>query len=160
MDELASLEFAKKSRQIGFTSPGLDFEDAVVFEITEGGAKSLPFVESVFVDSENQGALERDAFGGLAPGELPVDTLDSGLAEPLSSSNRSGADSLVMLLEDGLAIGLGSVPAFHDPGEVWDERAATGEASKSAGFDEQPGGFLEAIQMPDFAKIPSFALNT
>ena len=131
----------------------------MVFEITKGGAETLSFVESVFVDPEDQGALERDALGGFATSELSVNAFDGGFTEPLSSRDRSGADSLVMLLVDSLTKGLGSVPSFHDSGEVRDEGATTGEAPKSARFDKQSGGFLEAIQMPDFAWVSSFALN-
>ena len=145
--------------EVGFAATGLDFKDPMVFEITEGGAEALSFMEGVFIDSENQRALERDAFGCFSPGELSVDALHGGLAESLSSRDRSGADSLVMLLEDGLAIRFGRVPSFHDPWEVGDEGATTGEASESAGLDEQSAGFLEAIQMPDFAQGSSFALN-
>lgn len=110
----------------------MDFKDAMVFEITEGGAEALSFMEGVFVDPEDEGTLERDAFGGFATGELAVDALDGCFAESLSPGDGAGADSLVVLLEDGLAIGFGSVPAFHDPGKVRDERAFTGEASESA----------------------------
>ena len=145
--------------EVGFTATGLNFKDPMVFEITEGGAEALSFMEGVFVDPEDQRAMERDAFGGFAPGELSVNAFDGSLTESLSSRDRSGADSLVMLLEDGLAIRFGRVPSFHDPWEVGGERAATGEASESAGLDEQSRGFLEAIQMPDFAQVSSFALN-
>ena len=145
--------------EIGFATAGLDFKDAMVFEITKGGAEALSFVESVFVDPEDQGALERDSLGGFATSELSVNALNGGLAESLSSSDCSGADSLVVLLVDSLTKGLGSVPSFHDSGEVRDEGATTGEAPKSARFDKQSGGFLEAIQMPDFAWVSSLALN-
>ena len=161
-DELNTVpapEFTKEMDEVGFTATGLDFKDAMVFEITEGGAEALSFVKGVFVDAENQRALERDAFGGFASSELSVDALNGGLAESLSSRDRSGADPLVMLLEDGLAKGLGGVPSFHDPWEVGDEGSTTGEASESAGLDEQSGGFLEAIKMPDLAQISSFALK-
>lgn len=57
LNTLSAPEFAKKMDEVGFTATGLDFEDAVVFEITEGGAKALSFVEGVFVDAEDEGAL-------------------------------------------------------------------------------------------------------
>ena len=145
--------------EVGFTATGLDVKNPMVFEITKGGAEALSFVESVFVDPEDQRALERDTLSGFAPGELSVDALDSGLAESLSSCDRSGADSVVMLFEDGLTKGLGSVPTFHDPWKVRDEGSTTVEAPESAGLDEQFGGFLKAIQMPDFAWVSSLALN-
>lgn len=110
----------------------MDFKDAMVFEITEGGAEALSFMEGVFVDPEDQMALERDAFGGFAPGELAVDALDGCFAESLSPGDGAGADSLVVLLEDGLAIGLRSVSAFDDSGEVGNEESTTGEASEPA----------------------------
>lgn len=84
----------------------------MVFEVTESGAEALSFVESMLIDSKDQRALKRDAFGGFTAGELSVDAFDGGLTETLSPCNGPGADSLVMLLEDGLAEGLRSVSSF------------------------------------------------
>ena len=145
--------------EVGFTAAGLDFEDAVVFEITEGGAEALSFVEGVFVDPEDEGTLKRDAFSSFATGELLIDALDGGFSESLSPGDGAGADSLVVLLEDGLPEGFGGVPAFDDTGKVRDEGAAAGEASKSSGLDDEPGGFLKTFQVSDLAKISSFTLN-
>ena len=159
LNTLATLEFAKKLDEVGFATTGLHFEDAVVFEITEGGAEALSFVEGMFVDPEDEGALKRDAFGGFATGELSVDALDGGFSKALSPGDGAGADSLVVLFEDGLAEGFGGVPAFDDTWKVRDEGAAAGEASESPGLDDEPGGFLKAIQVSNFTKISSFALN-
>ena len=74
--------------EVGFTATGLDFKDAMVSKITESGAEALAFVKGVFIDPEDEGALKRDPFGRFAPGELPVDALDGGFTEILSSGDR------------------------------------------------------------------------
>lgn len=77
----------------------------------------------------------------------------------MSPGDGAGADSLVVLLEDGLAEGFGGVPAFDDAGKVRDESPTASKASKPSGLDDEPGGFLETFQVPDFAEVSPLALN-
>ena len=70
---LAALETCQIRTQIPFAATGHDVEDAVVFEVGEGGRKAQPLVEGVLINAKDGRALETEAFGGLAPGELVID---------------------------------------------------------------------------------------
>jgi hypothetical protein len=73
---VAALETSQIGTQIRFAAPRDDVEDAVVFEVGEGGRKAQALVEGVFINAEDGRALETETLGGLAPGELVVDARD------------------------------------------------------------------------------------
>lgn len=75
------MEGGQEGLQIGGAFAFGDIEDPVPFEVAEGGRESATFVQGMLVDTEDLGAVERDAFAGFAAGELLVDALDAGGAE-------------------------------------------------------------------------------
>ena len=92
----------------------MDFEDFVVFQVTEGGAESLSFVQGVFVDTKIEGAVQADAFTGFAYGKLLIDPANSGLTDRLVATEGAGADTVVMLLINMIAERLRALPVRPD----------------------------------------------
>ena len=154
---LPALEFAEETGQIRLALPWLDIEDPAFLQITEGGAEALALVEGVLVDAEVARAVQRQALGGLADGELVVDARDGGLAEFLAAGEGAGTDALVVALMDPFPEGLGAVAAAQDAGQRRDERPATGSAEEAVGVDDEAGRLLEAIEVADLALVAAFA---
>ena len=121
LDALPPLEFAEESGEIRFAFARPDIEDPAVPQIAEGGAEALAFVEGVLVDAEINRAVQREALGGLAAGELLIDPGDGGLPEFLPVGEGFGADAIVVLLVDACPERLGAVTAGQDAGKHWNE---------------------------------------
>jgi len=153
----AALEFAKESGEILMAAAGLDVENTPVFQVTEGGGEALAFMEGVFVDAEVVRALQREAFGGLAAGELLIDAGDGGLADLVTVGQRAGADAIVVELMDGFTERLGAVASGADAGEPGDEAASTLPAKKTVGVDNEFSRLLKAVEVSDRAEIRPFA---
>lgn len=62
------------------------FEDPMVFEITEGGAEALSFMQGVLVDAQIKGTVQTNAFSGFTDGKLLIDTPHGGLSDSLPSA--------------------------------------------------------------------------
>jgi len=154
---LPALELAKEPGEILMAAAGLDVENTPVFQVTEGGGEALALVEGVLVDAEVARALQGEAFGGFAAGELLVDAGNGGLADFVALGERAGADAIVVELVDGFAEGLGAVASGPDAGEPGDEAAATLAAQEAASVDDELCGLLKAVEVADRAEIRPFA---
>ena len=88
-----------------------NIENLVVSKVTKGGGEPGPLVEGVFVDPQDNGAVETDAFLGFALGELVVDPLDGGASYLEDACQSRSADAVVMLSVGAFAEGLAAMPA-------------------------------------------------
>ena len=154
---LPPLEFVQESGQVRLALPWLDLEDPAPLQIAEGGAEALALVQGVLIDAEVARAVQREAFGGLADGELVVDAGDGGLAEFPAAGEDAGADAIMMMLINLFPERLGAVASGQDAGEPWQEGLATGSAEEAVGMDDEPGCLLETIEVADLALVAAFA---
>jgi hypothetical protein len=106
----------------------VDFEDLVIFQITEGGAKALALMQSMLVDAQIQGAVAGDPLGRFAERKLLVNAPNSRLAELLAAAQGTGTDALVVLLIDVIAEGLGAVPVRPHSGQFRQKALITARA--------------------------------
>ena len=135
----------------------LDIEDPPVLQVAEGGAEALALVEGVFVDAKVARTVQREAFGGLADGELLIDAGDGCLADGLSEGKGFGTDAVMMLSIDLLPERFGAVASGQDAGELWYKAFVTGKTAEPAGVDDEVGRLPEAIEVADFAQVAAFA---
>jgi len=87
-DLVPAAEAVEVGAQLGQAAAGDDVEDTVVFEVGESGGKAQAAVERVLVDAEHGRAVQAQALGGFAPGELGVDARDGCRAELAHSGHR------------------------------------------------------------------------
>lgn len=154
---LAALEIAEESGQIRGAFAAPDVKDSAVFQVAEGGAEALAFVQGVFVDAEVARAIEGKAFGSLADGELLIDAGDGGLSEFPTAGEGSGANAIVMVLIDVFPEGLGAMASGKNAGEARQETPAAGHAEEAVGVDDEACGLAEAVEVADGALV--FALS-
>jgi hypothetical protein len=71
----------KKTLQLSGRFTLDNVKDAVVAQITEGGGELSVFMEGVFVDTQHQGAIQREPFTGFSLRKLPIDAGYGGWTE-------------------------------------------------------------------------------
>ncbi len=134
-----------------------DIEDAVVFEVGEGGGKALFFVEGVLVDAEKGWATEADALGGLSAGKLLIDAQDGGGADALGSGQRGCGNAVVVLVIDPLPERFGGSAPWQQPRQGLNEGALAVLTPVTAAMDDQRAGLIKTIEVPGFALVEAFA---
>jgi len=115
----------------------------MVFEVGEGGGKPGAFMKGVLIDTEHDGALETQAFAGLAGRELVVNALDGGRSEMKGPGESRGANAIVMATIDVLAERLGAMASWPNPGQRRNKGLSAVQAAEPPGVDEEPGRFAK-----------------
>lgn len=154
---LPAFEFAEECRQVRFAFSRPELEDPTVLQVAEGGAEALALVEGVFVDAKVARTVQREAFGGLADGELLVDAGDGRLAEGLPEGKGFGADAVMMQSVDLLPERFGAVASGQDAGEPGNEAFVAGKTMEPAGVDDEACRRPEAIEVADLALVAALA---
>ena len=114
-------------------------------------------MEGVFVDTQDKGTLKAEAFGGLALGELAVDTRDGGRPNPFHASHGGGWDTLVVLLKDARAEGLGGTTSREQPRKRWDECTTAIPIVEAPRVNDQLGRVAKTVKMPGSSPIAALA---
>ena len=153
-DAFAAFESAQEAGQVFLTPAWADLEDTVIFQVAEGRAEALSLVQGMLVDAQIQGAVQTDAFTGLADGKLLVDPSDGGLTESMPPAQGTGTDALLVLLVDMIAEGLGAVPVRPHSGQFGHEAAPAAGALQAPRPDDQFALMTKAAQVPRPALIP------
>lgn len=154
-----SAQCSQVGSQVGNAPARPDVEDPVVAQVAERGAEALGLVQGMLVDTEVLRAVQRESLIGLAACELGVDAADCGSSEPFVTGNGARADAVVMVLENLLPEGFGTVSALDDTGQFGQEATQAAGALEASGVDVQNTRLSEGLKVASLAQIAALAAN-